>query len=434
MPGGHVLIPLVSGAETASRAGLAVGDDTEKQATYVANDLISLIFVDKFNGDEIEFHSPEYTHQLFDDEKFDFVESESEDEDDLETTVLVRLSDLKHRVILPRRKLTEQELSCLKKGLSRGLPTDTAFETYSDKLAEVVDAFADEAGDALPTPSLPPPGTLMHSWVQSSETYELWLASNKDQGAADLLVRFEKLALWYIETADSIDFSDDRWQAVFLVKRDKSARPVYCGVYTLFTFRNPFAGSKLRVCTALVLPPFQGRGLGREVMLAVYRLCRGLPEVVEVTVEDPAPAFQRLRDSVDFEWCGSRCDPSCPSASNNNAVTAAAASAAAAIAKEVKLTVSQVTFVLDAYKYARITSRLRSTTIGQGQEGEGRNEDEQNDAEDALTAFRLSVKRRLLSAHGDLRELPKQDMQKELEALWEEERKRLQRVARKVKA
>ena len=425
MPGGHVLVPLKSGTEISDdgpgQPGPLAELDTEQQATYVANDLISLVFVDKPGGEDIEFHSPEYTHQLFKDEQFDFVETESEDEDDLQTTVIVRLSDLKHKVVLPKRKLTEKERAALLQGLQIGLPPDTAFEPFSNKLAEVVDAFAAEVNATHPTP-----GTLLHSWVQSSEKFELWLTSNKDEGAADLLARFEKLALWYIETADSIDFSDDRWQAVFLVKRDKSARAVYCGVYTLFTFRNPFAGSKLRVCTALVLPPFQGRGLGREIMLAVYRLCRGLPEVAEVTVEDPAPAFERLRDSVDFEWCGSRCDPSCSSAaaSNNSSATAAA------IAKEVKLTVPQVTFVLDAYKYSQLSRRLRAA----GQEGEGRNEDEQNDAEDALTAFRLSVKRRLLSAHGDLRELPKQEMQKELELLWEEEKKRLQRVARKAKA
>jgi hypothetical protein len=38
------------------------------------------------------------------------------------------------------------------------------------------------------------------------------------------------------------------------------------------------------------------------MLLAVYRLAQSRSSIVEVTVEDPAPAFERLRDSVDCEW------------------------------------------------------------------------------------------------------------------------------------
>jgi hypothetical protein len=52
----------------------------------------------------------------------------------------------------------------------------------------------------------------------------------------------------------------------------------------------------------LVLPPYQGRGLGRHALLEVYALASRREEVLEVTVEDPCPGFQRLRDAVDMEW------------------------------------------------------------------------------------------------------------------------------------
>jgi hypothetical protein len=71
---------------------------------------------------------------------------------------------------------------------------------------------------------------------------------------------------------------------------------------TLFTFCNPFLGSKIRVCQALVLPHMQGKGLGRKMLLAVYELAKSRSCITEVTVEDPAPAFERLRDAVDCEW------------------------------------------------------------------------------------------------------------------------------------
>ena len=34
----------------------------------------------------------------------------------------------------------------------------------------------------------------------------------------DLLSKAEKLALWFIETADSVDFQSDQWEALFLFK------------------------------------------------------------------------------------------------------------------------------------------------------------------------------------------------------------------------
>jgi GNAT superfamily N-acetyltransferase len=54
----------------------------------------------------------------------------------------------------------------------------------------------------------------------------------------------------------------------------------------------------MRVCQALILPPYQGRGLGRQMLLQVYRVAAERDSVVEVAVEDPAPGFQRQRDAV----------------------------------------------------------------------------------------------------------------------------------------
>jgi hypothetical protein len=54
------------------------------------------------------------------------------------------------------------------------------------------------------------------------------------------------------------------------------------GYFTLFTFRNPIVGSKLRICQALVWPSQQKKGLGKELLLATYRLALSRDEVTEV--------------------------------------------------------------------------------------------------------------------------------------------------------
>ena len=69
----------------------------------------------------------------------------------------------------------------------------------------------------------------------------------------------------------------------------------FSGYITLYSFQNPFAGTRVRICQALILPSFQRRGLGRELMWHVYNIVYNRPEVSEITVEDPCPGFQALR-------------------------------------------------------------------------------------------------------------------------------------------
>lgn len=104
--------------------------------------------------------------------------------------------------------------------------------------------------------------------------------------------------MWYIETADSVDFSDNRWEVLFLVqtpaaecsgkhlnnstddgsvhvaKLSYHVDEVLVGYFTLFSFRNPFAGCKIRICQALIFPPYQSKGFGKELLHATYSLAK----------------------------------------------------------------------------------------------------------------------------------------------------------------
>ena len=53
------------------------------------------------------------------------------------------------------------------------------------------------------------------------------------------------VARWFIEAADSVDITDDRWQILFLLRRVSKKNLSLAGYYTLYTFRNPFAGTRL---------------------------------------------------------------------------------------------------------------------------------------------------------------------------------------------
>jgi len=56
----------------------------------------------------------------------------------------------------------------------------------------------------------------------SGQSYEIWQCVASDSGASELIARAEKTAMWFIETADSVDFADLRWSAVLLFQAHAS--------------------------------------------------------------------------------------------------------------------------------------------------------------------------------------------------------------------
>ena len=64
-----------------------------------------------------------------------------------------------------------------------------------------------------------PPGKCVHKFDgRSGDSFEIWEFGALDTGAVELIERLEKVAIWFIETADSVDFTDPRWKALLLVK------------------------------------------------------------------------------------------------------------------------------------------------------------------------------------------------------------------------
>lgn len=156
---------------------------------------------------------------------------------------------------------------------------------------------------------------------------------------------------------DDVDPQAGEWELLYLVQRPASAQQqqqeqeqgqgadgdkksvVLVGYLTTYAFNNPLKGKGLRVCQALVLPPFQRQGAcavcacaqrcggasinidpnpsidrhnhmtrqtthtghGQRLLRAAYALARARDVVFEVTVEDPCPGFAALRAVIDTE-------------------------------------------------------------------------------------------------------------------------------------
>ena len=216
------------------------------------------------------------------------------------------------------------------------------------------------------------------------------------------------------------------------------AERIFAGYMTLFSFLNPIAGCKERVCQAMVLPPFQGRGLGRRMLLFVYRLCGANPEVAEVTVEDPCPSFQLLRDRVDLEWLWNALLMQEDGRTIVSSTDGSILDSRDAVSKKLKITTAQADFVLEAFDYIKV---INSVSVGPHRDDADDHEQspkrvkrireiawKEIEATKSFSDFRLRVKRRLLRTYPELRDLPKKDMQTQLSALFEEEQVRLRRI------
>lgn len=248
-----------------------------------ANDIIELYFYNatSFNneyGCNRSFR-PEYTHQLFDNEEISFLLSEEYDKNETKVKIYIDcLQQLKHSLYFSKN-IKEQHCQQLYQKLIKSLPDDTIIikdDINNLILNQITPIVNTNITSIIPLISPPPPGILLHSFYNHKQLFEIWLVTSKDHNhtttANKVLECSMKIAMWYIETADMIDFSDDRWEALFLyscsndcynnnsnsnntinnntysdnnnscTKSTITTNRSFVGYMTLFSFRNPFQG------------------------------------------------------------------------------------------------------------------------------------------------------------------------------------------------
>ena len=149
--------------------------------------------------------------------------------------------------------------------------------------------------------------------------FVITLADGSDKMVADYHNKVQGMAMFFIETADNVDLSSNQggghWKCIYMYRRHEASKYSLVGYTTLFHFNSPFRKPKpgivMRVCQAIVLPPYQRGGHGSMMLNEVYKIAEGRSdidgsttsgsdEIVEVNVEDPCPGFVSLRNKVDF--------------------------------------------------------------------------------------------------------------------------------------
>ena len=129
----------------------------------------------------------------------------------------------------------------------------------------------------------------------------------KTPGFREFHRRMQLFVLLYIEAGSYISEDEDTWEfAVLFEKRRRRSSPDvvtyhFVGYSTLYPFYCFPERVRLRISQFLILPPYQQDGHGSALYTAIYQHVLAQPHIAELTVEDPAEAFEDLRDRNDLK-------------------------------------------------------------------------------------------------------------------------------------
>lgn len=165
--------------------------------------------------------------------------------------------------------------------------------------------------------SFKPIGNVVHTYTRSAPStsgsssairdvveYEVYHATWNDPGFREYHRRMQIFILLYIEAGSYINEDDDAWQFFVLYERRKRQNGTktyhfigYSSVYKFYCFPEKH---RLRLSQFIIVPPYQHQGHGSELYKTIYNYALLAPLISELTVEDPAEAFEDLRDRNDL--------------------------------------------------------------------------------------------------------------------------------------
>ena len=117
-----------------------------------------------------------------------------------------------------------------------------------------------------------------------------------------LHARLQPLLLFFVDAASPIDASDPAWDLLLAVEQGQDDQCKILGFATLYNFWVFPDRKRVRLSQVLVLPPYQGRGVGTLLVQAAYHVADA-KQAIDITLEDPTDDMQRIRDKIDLERC-----------------------------------------------------------------------------------------------------------------------------------
>ncbi|WVF66901.1 histone acetyltransferase type B catalytic subunit [Kwoniella sp. CBS 6097] len=142
---------------------------------------------------------------------------------------------------------------------------------------------------------------------ENAVVFEMYKSTWETPGFREYHRRMQLFILLFIEGGSYVHEDEDAWEFITLFEKRK--RPDsdivtyhfvgYVSVYPFWCYPDQV---RLRLSQFVILPPYQQQGHGSKLYSTLFSNMLSRPEVAELTVEDPAEAFEDLRDRNDLRF------------------------------------------------------------------------------------------------------------------------------------
>lgn len=150
----------------------------------------------------------------------------------------------------------------------------------------------------------------------SNDIIQITRSNFQDPKIKSFHEKAQRISFWEIEAASLIELDDPRWEVLYLYNKTAD---LFIGYITLFHFYSPFKNMKniynknnnksdfrpeiLRICQALIIPPYQHKGYMKQCFDILYDIVRtekNGESYCEINVESPSDQFTHMRDLYDL--------------------------------------------------------------------------------------------------------------------------------------
>ncbi|KAF5398216.1 Histone acetyltransferase type B catalytic subunit [Paragonimus heterotremus] len=246
-----------------------------------------------------EFH-PEYTHQIFGESEQIFGYS------NLKVNIWYLAGSLSTYIAVKYSTSVDPKVS-------KGVLPDDIYKLLSETFPYKYDRSLVDFSRTFQNDSFSPYGTVRHTYHRSKDKRK-FSVYYIEYGMPDFEIflnyhkRMESLLLFFVDGASAISTEDTQWcyYTLFeIIESSDSAalKFAFVGYMTVYKFYAYPASIRPRLSQVLVLPPFRNSGHASELLMTFYHDFVHVPNVRDITVEDPSDDFRRLRDFLDCKRC-----------------------------------------------------------------------------------------------------------------------------------
>jgi len=149
-----------------------------------------------------------------------------------------------------------------------------------------------------------PPGRKVGSYILTeSVTYEIYTGNIGDRDINEYHERAQLFALFSIDAASYIDCQDNKWDVFLLFEKRETpegSQYGFAGYSTVYLFYRYPEAKRVRISQFIILPPYRQHGHGQRLLGTIYEHVKIDSSVADITIEDPSPEFQYMRDKKDM--------------------------------------------------------------------------------------------------------------------------------------